>query len=64
MLASDGLFETVVRGGGSGLVNEDVAAYIAANSKKSPQELAEGLIEKALEAGSTDDITVILAKLN
>ena len=65
MVASDGLFENDVRGGGGGLENQEVVDYLlksqeGANVEKSSQEL----IDAAQEQGTTDDVTVVCIKLS
>lgn len=63
LLASDGLFANEERGGGGGLSNEEIAQYVKRENTKPLEEIVEGLIDSAQRAGSTDDITVVLAKL-
>ena len=63
VVASDGLFENEIRGGGGGLSNEEVIKLCEKNSKKSCREIAAILIDAAVEAGTTDDVTVVLARL-
>jgi len=63
LVCSDGLFANPERGGGGGLNNEDVGKLIHDNMDKSTDELAEMLCRTAQDTGSTDDITVLLAKL-
>ena len=63
VVASDGLFENEVRGGGGGLSNDEVAELLNKNKNKSCKELGAMLCEAAEQAGSTDDITVVVAKL-
>lgn len=65
LVASDGLFENEVRGGGGGLENQAaVDMCLAAGDSKSAEELAENLAAAAVQAGSTDDVTVVVLKLN
>ena len=65
VVASDGLFENEVRGGGGGLGNQAaVDMCLAAGDSKSAEELAADLAAAAVKAGSTDDITVVVLKLN
>ena len=64
MLATDGLFANDERGGGGGLSNEEIAAFVTEKAPKfSPDEMAEQLCRTAQKAGSTDDITVVLLKI-
>lgn len=63
VVASDGLFENEVRGGGGGLSNDEVGELLNKNKNKSCKELGAMLCEAAEQAGSTDDITVVVAKL-
>lgn len=64
VVASDGLFENEVRGGGGGLSNDQVGELLQKfGSKKTCKELAAMLCDAAEEAGSTDDITVVVARL-
>ena len=65
IVASDGLFEDEVRGGGGGLENQAaVDMCLAAGDSKSAEELAQDLAAAAVQAGSTDDVTVVILKLN
>jgi len=65
LLASDGLFANEERGGGGGLSNLEVASYVTKNAGSgSIDSVLEGLISAAQEAGSTDDITIILLRLS
>lgn len=63
LLASDGLFANEARGGGGGLSNAEVSEFVAANSSLPLDQLAEKLTRQAQAVGSTDDITVVVAKL-
>ena len=64
VLASDGLFENEVRGGGGGLTNEEVVTTLArAGPRESGDELAMQLVSAAVDAGSTDDITVLVLQV-
>lgn len=63
VIASDGLFENEVRGGGGGLSNEEVIKLCDKNAKKSCEDIAALLIDAAVDAGTTDDVTVIVGKL-
>ena len=61
ILASDGLFANAERGGGGGLSNQevvDLAARVAG-----PEEAAAKLAQAAQNAGSTDDVTVVVLRL-
>lgn len=64
IVASDGLFENEVRGGGGGLDNQE-AVDLCLNSKKSTsaEQLASELVEAAQQAGTTDDVTVAVLRL-
>ena len=65
IVASDGLFENEVRGGGGGLENQAaVDMCLAAGDSKSAEELAQDLAAAAVQAGSTDDVTVVVLQLN
>ena len=65
IVASDGLFENEVRGGGGGLENQAaVDMCLAAGDSKSAEELAQDLAAAAVQAGSTDDVTVVILQLN
>lgn len=62
ILASDGLFANVERGGGGGLDNQQVVD-LCNKSGASPEQLAKKLAFAAQEAGSTDDVTVVVVQL-
>lgn len=62
ILASDGLFANVERGGGGGLENQEVVD-MCIKSGASPEQLAKKLAFAAQEAGSTDDVTVVVVQL-
>lgn len=65
IVASDGLFENDVRGGGGGLENQQVVDMcLKAKDSTSAQQLARELIEAAQAEGTTDDVTVALLKLS
>ncbi|CAG9463204.1 unnamed protein product [Pedinophyceae sp. YPF-701] len=64
LVASDGLFNEVQRGGGGGLSNEDVTEILYEAGDAPADAIAETLCETAQEVGSTDDITVTLIKLD
>ena len=63
VVASDGLFNEEVRGGGGGLTNEEVAEFLGDNLNADPNELAADLVDAAVEAGSTDDVTCCLVRI-
>ena len=64
IVASDGLFENDVRGGGGGLDNQQVADFVLKHGREwSPDRLANELVDAAVEEKSTDDITVIVIRL-
>jgi protein phosphatase 1L len=63
IVASDGLFENEVRGGGGGLTNEQAIKICEKNKSKSCRDIAAILVDAAVEAGTTDDVTVIVGKL-
>lgn len=65
MVASDGLFENDVRGGGGGLENQEVVDYLLKSQKGDDVEkLSQELIDAAQEQGTTDDVTVVCIKLS
>ena len=65
IVASDGLFENEVRGGGGGLDNQQVVDWcLKSKDSTSTQQLARELIEAAQQEGTTDDVTVTLLKLS
>jgi len=61
VLSSDGLYANEERGGGGGLDLPRVAQLAAAEADLS--RLAQRLCSEAVEAGSTDDVTVLCVKL-
>jgi len=63
ILASDGLFANEERGGGGGLENQEVVDVCNQNSGLPTEKLAQKLVLMAQEAGSTDDITVVVLRL-
>lgn len=63
IISSDGLYANTERGGGGGFENEGVAAVLAKEGAKSPDEVAKLLALQAQKKGSTDDVTVIALKL-
>lgn len=65
IVASDGLFENEVRGGGGGLENQQVVDMcLKAKDGISAKQLARELIDAAQSEGTTDDVTVALLKLS
>lgn len=65
IVASDGLFENEVRGGGGGLDNQQVVDMcLKSKDSTSTKQLARELIEAAQQEGTTDDVTVALFKLS
>ena len=65
IVASDGLFENDIRGGGGGLENQQVVDMcLKAKDGTSAKELARDLIEAAQAEGTTDDVTVALLRLS
>lgn len=65
LVSSDGIFANEERGGGGGLPNEEVAVMVGKMSKagKSCEEMARAIVSAAVDAGTTDDVTVALLKL-
>lgn len=63
VVSSDGLFANEERGGGGGLTNEEVIQLCVKLSSKSCNEIAQTLAAEAVEAGTTDDITVVVLRL-
>lgn len=65
IVSSDGLFANIERGGGGGLTNEQVISTCDQMFAKGSNcfEIAEALAEAAVEAGSTDDVTVMVLRL-
>lgn len=61
IVSSDGLLINVERGGGGGLTNEQAVAI--AQACGDADEAARALVAAAVEAGSTDDVTVVVFKL-
>lgn len=65
IVASDGLFNEVERGGGGGLTPELVGRMMTKEANgMNAQQLAEKLCEKAKDEGSIDDISVVVLKLD
>lgn len=63
IIASDGLFANEERGGGGGLTNDEIGSMCRKMSRKSCNDLARALTDAAVEAGTTDDITVAVLRL-
>lgn len=64
VIASDGLFENEVRGGGGGLQNQEVADFLVKSSEsEDPEQLGQQLVDAAQKQGTTDDVTVVCLKL-
>ena len=63
ILATDGLFANQERGGGGGLENQAVVDMCAKSGGAGAEQLAKRLAFAAQEAGSTDDITVVVVQL-
>lgn len=63
LLSSDGLYANTERGGGGGFENEEVGPFVQKNKGKSLDDIAGLLCKAAQDDGSTDDVTVVLAKL-
>ena len=63
VISSDGLFANEERGGGGGLTNEEVIKMCNKMAGKSCNEIAQTLATAAVEAGTTDDITLVVLKL-
>ena len=64
VLASDGLFENEVRGGGGGLDNQEVVDMcLKSKDSTSAKQLARELVEAAQEVGTTDDVTVAVLRI-
>lgn len=64
VVSSDGLYDEGTRGGGGGLDNQGVANLVLSEGgSRSCSELAQQLVAKAQQVGSTDDISVVVVKL-
>ena len=63
IVCSDGLVSEERRGGGSGLRNEDVAQICKGKGVEEADALADELVKAAQDAGSTDDVTVLLLRV-
>ncbi|KAK9845479.1 hypothetical protein WJX81_007509 [Elliptochloris bilobata] len=61
LIASDGLFANKERGGGGGLSNQE--AVELAGRVGDPEDAARQLARAAQDAGSTDDVTVVVLRL-
>jgi protein phosphatase 1L len=64
VVCSDGLFVNEERGGGGGLDNNKVASIISEAGAVSADVMADTLVKAAIEAGSTDDVTVVCIPLS
>lgn len=63
IVSSDGLFANMERGGGGGISNEEAISMCNKMAGKSCNEISQTLAEAAVEAGSTDDVTVVVLRL-
>eukprot|EP00892_Ulva_mutabilis_P009741 jgi/Ulvmu1/7139/UM034_0045.1 len=63
VVCSDGLFANEERGGGGGLTNQQIMDICNAATNADPNELATELCKAAQAAGSTDDVTAVVMKL-
>ena len=65
VVASDGVFAEVERGGGGGFENDECGEFVRAQAAKglSPEAIAAAVVEAARKKGSTDDITAVVVKL-
>ncbi|KAL4437229.1 hypothetical protein ABPG75_004368 [Micractinium tetrahymenae] len=63
IVCSDGLLANEERGGGGGLSNDEVANTCTKMAGQSCDAIAAELGKKAVAAGSTDDVTVLVLKL-
>eukprot|EP01024_Parvocaulis_polyphysoides_P033080 TRINITY_DN2949_c0_g1_i3.p1 TRINITY_DN2949_c0_g1~~TRINITY_DN2949_c0_g1_i3.p1 ORF type:complete len:315 (-),score=58.31 TRINITY_DN2949_c0_g1_i3:324-1268(-) len=63
VVSSDGLFDNEERGGGGGLNNKLVQEMCNNAGGKSCEQLAQELCKGAQKNGSTDDVTVVVTKL-
>ncbi|CAD7698599.1 unnamed protein product [Ostreobium quekettii] len=61
---TDGLNDTSSRGGGGGLSNDQIAAACGEVGPQGAEALARALAESAQAQGSTDDVTVVCARLD
>ena len=65
IVASDGLFENDIRGGGGGLENQEIVDLcLKSKESTSARQLARELVEAAVKAGTTDDVSVALLRLS
>ena len=62
-MCSDGLFANEERGGGGGLTNQQIVDVCNGAAESSVQEVADELCKASQAAGSTDDVTVVLLRL-
>ena len=58
VVASDGLFANIERGGGGGLSNEEVGVVVGKAAGSGASGVAQALCDAAQAAGTTDDVTV------
>eukprot|EP01023_Acetabularia_acetabulum_P000438 TRINITY_DN10173_c0_g1_i3.p1 TRINITY_DN10173_c0_g1~~TRINITY_DN10173_c0_g1_i3.p1 ORF type:complete len:334 (+),score=80.27 TRINITY_DN10173_c0_g1_i3:349-1350(+) len=63
VVSSDGLYDNEERGGGGGLTNQLVLKMLQNAGSKSCEQLAAELGSTAQKNGSTDDVTVVVTKL-
>lgn len=63
VVCSDGLFANEERGGGGGLTNQQIIDICNAASAADPDDIAVELCKAAQAAGSTDDVTAVVMKL-
>lgn len=63
VISSDGLFANLERGGGGGFENDEVGMYVTKQRGKSLEVIAAELATQAQQKGSTDDVTVVVARL-
>jgi len=63
VVCSDGLFANEERGGGGGLTNQQIMDICNAATNADPDTLASELCKAAQAAGSTDDVTAVVMKL-
>jgi len=64
ILSSDGLYANENRGGGGGFENDQLGPFVLQSADKPLSAIAEALCREAQRRGSTDDISVVLYKLN
>merc|ERR1712146_412535 len=63
IVASDGLFETEIRGGGGGLEPAQIEELINSMKGESPAQISQKLALAAQQAGSTDDVSIVFVPL-